>query len=149
CFDEKGKRFWKLGTGCGTPLSMQFHDDRLYIVTSSGVLACIDATEEAIKDAQQGKVPKVKEVSAPRGKGTAALTNLATTKDAGKGVLCECVEEKGKLRVRVLSRGYHKDWNVQFPRAAREKGARYVVESVKESDRGGFYRAHGDIKRLV
>jgi len=30
----------------------------------------------------------------------------------------------------------------------REDGALYVVEEIKESASGGFYRAYGDIKRL-
>ena len=57
--------------------------------------------------------------------------------------------EGSKLRVRVASAGYRPDWNVQFPRNLREAGARYVVDSVQESAQGGFYRAHGDIRKLA
>lgn len=35
------------------------------------------------------------------------------------------------------------------PKALREPGARYVVEAVHPSKSGGFYRAFGDIKKLV
>ncbi len=45
--------------------------------------------------------------------------------------------------------GYKKNWHVQFPKDIREAGARYVVEGVRESARGEFYRAYGDIKKLV
>ncbi|MEU7874315.1 hypothetical protein [Dactylosporangium sp. NPDC049140] len=48
-----------------------------------------------------------------------------------------------------MSEGYHRDWQVQFPKGIREPGARYVVSSVRESARGGFYRAFGDIRKLV
>ena len=34
CFDAAGKRLWKLGTGCGSAYSMQYHEERLYIVTT-------------------------------------------------------------------------------------------------------------------
>ncbi len=37
---------------------------------------------------------------------------------------------------------------VQFPKGIREPGARYLVTEVRESGRGGFYRAYGDIRRL-
>ncbi|SFK40565.1 hypothetical protein SAMN05216275_12470 [Streptosporangium canum] len=43
---------------------MQYLDDRLYIVTADGTLACIDATEEAIKAAQGGAVPEPVDVKA-------------------------------------------------------------------------------------
>src|SRR5262249_53739203 len=57
CFGAKGERLWKLGTGCGSALSMQLHRDRLYLVTTSGHLACLDVSESAIKAAQAGTVP--------------------------------------------------------------------------------------------
>ncbi|MEK8106038.1 hypothetical protein NKG94_14350 [Micromonospora sp. M12] len=52
------------------------------------------------------------------------------------------------MRVQVLSDGYRRDWSVQFPKGIREPGARYLVTEVRESSRGGFYRAFGDIRRL-
>lgn len=65
------------------------------------------------------------------------------------GVVVECFSEGSQLRVRVVSPGFQRDWNVQFPRTAREEGARYVVDQVLPSARGGFYRALGNIRKLV
>ncbi|MEK8106037.1 PQQ-binding-like beta-propeller repeat protein [Micromonospora sp. M12] len=62
CFDAAGTRLWKLSTGCGSAYSMQYHDDRLYVVTTGGHLACIDASEPAIRAAQVGEVPQVRDV---------------------------------------------------------------------------------------
>ncbi|MEU8110587.1 PQQ-binding-like beta-propeller repeat protein [Nonomuraea muscovyensis] len=149
CFDASGERLWKLGTGCGSALSMQFLDDRLYIVTTDGTLACIDAGEAAIAAARQGTVPQPVDVKA-----AATLTPVEpsvvveTTTHAGDGVVVECVREGERLRVRVTSPGYE-SWNVQFPKDIREPGARYLVEGVRPSDRGGFYRAYGEIRRLL
>jgi hypothetical protein len=148
CFDPTGKRLWKLGTGCGSALSMQFYRDRLYIVTTAGTLACLDASEEAVQAAQAGTVPKAREINAPKEARVVETTTLETTTDAGQGVVVQCVAEGGKVRVRVVSPGYHADWNVQFPRNLRQEGTRYVVDSVRESTQGGYYRAHGDIRKL-
>ena len=51
-------------------------------------------------------------------------------------------------RIRAVSEGYHTDWAVQFPRELRELGAKYVVDELRESGSGGFYRAHGAIRKL-
>jgi outer membrane protein assembly factor BamB len=149
CFDAKGTRLWKMGTGCGSALSMQYHDGRLYIVTTNGTLACLDASEAAIKAAEAGTVPKAKQIKAPKAVAVAKTTALETTADAGGGVVVECVKEGSKLRVRVTSSGYKKNWNVQFPRNLRQEGARFVVDEVRESSKGGFYRAHGNIRKLA
>jgi predicted DNA-binding WGR domain protein len=149
CFDEKGKRLWAMGTGCGSALSMQYHDEKLYIVTTNGTLACLDASEKAITAAMAGTLPKTREVAAPKAVKEADTTALETTSDAGSGVVVECVKEKGKVRVRVASRGYKTGWNVQFPRNLREVGAKFVVDEVREASRGEFYRAHGNIRKLV
>jgi hypothetical protein len=50
--------------------------------------------------------------------------------------------------VRPISSGYDRSWNVQFPKDIRVEGHRYVVDELRESARGGFYRAHGGIRRL-
>ena len=50
--------------------------------------------------------------------------------------------------MRVISAGYNKNWNVQFPKKLRRNGAKFIVDSVVESQNGGFYRAVGDIKQL-
>ncbi|MEU7585584.1 PQQ-binding-like beta-propeller repeat protein [Micromonospora sp. NPDC049230] len=149
CFDAAGTRLWKLGTGCGSAYSMQYHDDRLYVVTTGGHLACIDASEPAIRAAQDGDVPEVRDVKAPR---QAPLpiepTIVEVTSDSGAGVVVQCLDDRGRLRVQVVSDGYRRDWSVQFPKGIREPGARYLVTEVRESSRGGFYRAFGDIRRL-
>ncbi|MDI2131974.1 WGR domain-containing protein [Yinghuangia seranimata] len=149
CFDESGKRLWKLGTGCGSAFSMQYHDERLYLVTNQGQLACVDVSEAAIHAAEQGTVPQVKDVKLASLDAVRPTTDVETTSDAGTGVVVECVSVGGKARVHVVSAGYHADWNVQFPKNVREVGVRYVVEAVRESAQGGFYRASGEIKKLV
>ena len=150
CFAADGTRLWKLATRCGSAYSMQFHNDRLYLVTTDGSLACIDASEAAIEAAKAGTVPDVRDIKAPSAAAAVAVsTTLDTTRDAAGGVVLRCSRVGGKLRVRVESPGYQHDWNVQFPRDIREEGARYVVEEVREAGRGGFYRAHGAIRRLL
>ncbi|MEU8328895.1 PQQ-binding-like beta-propeller repeat protein [Micromonospora sp. NPDC048839] len=149
CFDAAGTRLWKLGTGCGSAYSMQYHDDRLYVVTTGGHLACIDASEPAIRAAQAGDVPEVRDIKAPRqAPRPVEPTIVEVTSDAGGGVVVQCLDDRGRLRVQVLSDGYRRDWSVQFPKGIREPGARYLVTEVRESSRGGFYRAFGDIRRL-
>ncbi|MFF0154604.1 PQQ-binding-like beta-propeller repeat protein [Micromonospora sp. NPDC005203] len=149
CFDAAGTRLWKLGTGCGSAYSMQYHDDRLYVVTTGGHLACIDASEPAIRSAQAGDVPEVRDIKAPRqAPRPVEPTIVEVTSDAGAGVVVQCLDDRGRLRVQVLSDGYRRDWSVQFPKGIREPGARYLVTEVRESSRGGYYRAFGDIRRL-
>ncbi|MEW9550067.1 WGR domain-containing protein [Nonomuraea sp. NPDC050783] len=153
CFDASGERLWKLGTGCGSAFSMQYLDERLYLVTTDGTLACVDASEAAIAAARSGSVPRPVDVKAaaslPAVEPTAAVeTVTGTAAEAGGGVVVECVSEGGRLRVRVASEGYE-PWHVQFPKDIREPGARYVVEGVRSAGRGGFYRAYGEIRRLL
>lgn len=78
-----------------------------------------------------------------------SAADLETTNTVGDGLLVQCLKEKGKLRVRVVSDGYNPDWNMRFPRSIREEGMMYVVDEVKESSQGGFYLAYGKIKRFV
>ena len=149
CFNDKGQRLWKLSTGCGSAFSMQFFQERLYLVTTDGSLACIDASEKAIQAAQSGSIPKARNIVAPKPVDAVFTATVETTREVGGGVLVECFQDGPQLRVRVLSPGYHSDWHVQFPKDIRQAGSRYVVEGVRESARGGFYRAHGDIRKLV
>jgi outer membrane protein assembly factor BamB/predicted DNA-binding WGR domain protein len=149
CFDDKGDRLWKLATGCGSAFSMQFLDDRLYIVTTNGTLACIDASAAAIESAQAGTVPTVVNIKSPKLAAILPSATLETTNSTDQGVIVQCIQEGTNLRVRVVSEGYNPTWNVQFPKDLRTVGSRYVVDEVKESDRGGFYRAYGDIKKLL
>ncbi|WP_327040205.1 WGR domain-containing protein [Micromonospora ureilytica] len=149
CFDAQGTRLWKLGTGCGSAYSMQYHDDRLYVVTTGGHLACIDASEPAIRAAQAGDVPQVRDIKAPRqAPQPVQPTIVEVTSDSGAGVVVQCLDDRGRLRVQVLSDGYRRDWSVQFPKGIRQPGARYLVTEVREASRGGYYRAYGDIRRL-
>ncbi|WP_323253091.1 WGR domain-containing protein [Spirulina sp. CCNP1310] len=149
CFNGAGERLWKLGTGCGSALSMQWHQERLYIVTTNGYLACLDVSEAAILAAKSGNLPKTQEFKAPKTAGIAVSTALQTTTEAGTGILLRCIQEAGKLRVRVVSPGYQPDWNVQFPRNLREEGAQYIVTELRESAQGSFYRVYGEIKKFV
>ncbi|MQY09653.1 WGR domain-containing protein [Actinomadura macrotermitis] len=149
CFDRDGTRLWKLATGCGSAFSMQFLDDRLYLVTTNGSLACVDVSEQAIRDAEQGSVPTPLDVKATAGLVAVEPTlTVETATSADEGVVVECYRDGSRLRVRVLDAGYDSGWNVQFPKGIREPGARYLVQEVRLSERGGFYRAYGDIKRL-
>jgi outer membrane protein assembly factor BamB len=150
CFDTEGTRLWKLATGCGSAYSMQYRDDRLYIVTTDGSLACIDASEAAIRSAVGGSIPQAVDVKAPpRMPAVAPSTTVEVVHDVADGVVVECVQRDGRLRVRVVSSGYHHDWQVQFPKGIREHGSRYVVTGVREASRGGFYRTYGEVRRLL
>ncbi len=149
CFSEEGELAWKMATGCGSAYSMQFHKGRLYIVTTTGALACIDVSEEAISAAQRGEERSFRSIKAPSVTAAAApVTRLEETSDSAEGVLLHCLKLRGKLKVRVLSEGYNPTWNVQFPRNLRVEGARYVVEEIHEGRRGEFYRSRGWIKKL-
>jgi predicted DNA-binding WGR domain protein len=148
CFNEQGHRLWKLATGCGSAFSMQFSEDRLYIVTTNGMLACIDVSEAAISSAQTGTVPQVVNVKSPKLDAILPSTTLERVTNTSNGVILQCVKEGKNLRMRILSPGYEPSWNVQFPNELRQAGAKYLVDEVRESARGGFYRAYGDIKSI-
>ncbi|NER27870.1 MAG: VWA domain-containing protein [Symploca sp. SIO1C4] len=66
-----------------------------------------------------------------------------------QGILVKCFREGGKLRVKVISEGYNPELNVQFPRSIRQEGTTYVVDEIKLSANGSFYRVSGKIRRLV
>lgn len=148
CFTKEGERLWKLGTGAGSAYSMQYLNQKLYIVTTNGSMVCIDASEEAIAQAKEGTFKEAKSIKAPKSVEVLNDKELEITKDITEGVVLKCTKKGSKLRVHVVSEGYDKSWNVQFPQNLREDGVLYVVEQVKESSTGGFYRAYGDIKRL-
>ncbi|USX52257.1 WGR domain-containing protein [Lentzea sp. HUAS12] len=152
CFAADGTRLWKLGTGCGSAFSMQYRDERLYIVTTDGSLACIDASPAAIHAAEQGDLPQRSDIKADHWQRVEATTEVetvvASAVPAG-GVVVECVQEAGRLRVHVISDGYDHTRAVQFPKDIRVPGARYLVTEIHTSASGGFYRARGEIKRLL
>ncbi|MFE9552343.1 WGR domain-containing protein [Streptomyces sp. NPDC006703] len=153
CFDADGTRLWKLGTGGGSALSMQYRDERLYLVTTDGSLVCVDATPAAITAAEQGSVPVATDVKlaaampAHTPATSASAVRTVTAAPAG-GVVVECIQEAGRVRVHVVTDGFEPSWNVQFPRGIREVGARYVVDTLHPAA-GGFYRVRGEIRRLV
>ena len=144
CFDQAGKRLWKLDTTCGSALSMQFFKDRLYIVTSSGTLACVDVSEAAIAAARTGSVPKATVVAQSNAKAASLDDALEAASTSAAGVLVECYTEDGRVRVRPKSPGF-KSLNVQFPRNIRTAGATYLVDGLRETP-GGFYRVVGQIR---
>ncbi|MFE6887747.1 WGR domain-containing protein [Streptomyces sp. NPDC057694] len=155
CFAADGTRLWKLGTGGGSALSMQYHDEKLYLVSTDGSLACVDASEAAITAAQQGTVPVAQDIKLAAALPTyappaspAAVATVTAVPASGAGVVVECVQESGRIRVHVVSDGYEPTWNVQFPRAIRQPGARYVVDALHTAS-NGFYRVRGEIRRLV
>ncbi len=85
------------------------------------------------------------------GRGTTAgdeVSALPTTQEVGTGIELKCVREGGKLRIKIVSEGFDSTKNVQFPRAIRAEGARYLVETLELAD-GGFYRVQGNISRLT
>ncbi|MEP0874047.1 VWA domain-containing protein [Trichocoleus desertorum AS-A10] len=74
---------------------------------------------------------------------------MPTVSEVGSGVELHCVREGGKLRVKVISEGYDGTKNIQFPRAIRAEGARYVVEGLELSSDLSFYRVKGEITRFT
>ena len=84
-----------------------------------------------------------------RGSTAGNADSLEAVSTADGGVLVKCFREGGKLRVRVISEGYNSEFNVQFPREIRQEGVSYVVDEIKPSANGTFYRANGKIRRLV
>ncbi|MCC5645482.1 VWA domain-containing protein [Nostoc sp. CHAB 5824] len=74
---------------------------------------------------------------------------MPVVNEVGSGVQLYCTREAGKLRVKVMSEGYDSTKNVQFPRAIRAEGARYVVEGLELSSEGTFYRVRGNITRFA
>lgn len=149
CFAKDGQRLWKLGTGCGSAFSMQYFNERIYIVTTEGYLTCIDVSDAAIQAAHTGTLPQTVQVKAPPVVATPASTTLEHTTSRDNGVVLECFREGGRLRMRVVTPGHDNSQRVQFPQNIREEGARYVVDEVRPAARGGFYRTYGNIRRLV
>ncbi|MBC7921473.1 MAG: WGR domain-containing protein [Ferruginibacter sp.] len=149
CFRENGERLWKLATGCGSACSMQYHQGKVYVVTTHGTLACLDADPGAILNAQYGVLPAAKSIAAPAPVAVVETTVLETVRQPAdtQAVTLRCVKEGGKLRMKVVSAGY-RDWYVQFPNNLRQEGAVYLVDEIREVAQGGFYRAYGNIYGL-
>jgi Ca-activated chloride channel family protein len=79
----------------------------------------------------------------------ATLADLQETDTVGNGVLVQCVQDKSKLRARVVSDGFDPNWNMRFPRGIRQENVLFVVDHVNPAADGKSYIASGDIKRFV
>ena len=77
------------------------------------------------------------------------LADLQETDTVGTGVLVQCVQDKSKLRARVVSDGFDPNWNMRFPRGIRQENVLFVVDHVNPAPDGKSYIASGDIKRFV
>ena len=142
CFAESGERLWKRATGCGSAFSMQYFEERLYLVTTDGSFACLDVSAAALA---QETPAAPRSIAAPAAAPAAVASDVLETAPAtATGVLLRCVREGGQLRVRVAAAGYH-DWHVQFPRNLRREGQMYLAERIEEAGQGGFYRVLGNI----
>ncbi|MEU4313839.1 molybdenum metabolism regulator [Nocardia sp. NPDC024068] len=149
CWDMSRCGAWKWATGCGSASSMQYHDDKLYLVTTTGTLACLDVGEAAFRDAEQGVLPETVSVTAPEISAVVPGNTVEVTSDAGTGVVVECVLQNGEQCVVAVSPDHVLSLEVQFPKDLWRSGARYVVDDVDEPERGFFYRVRGDIRQLI
>jgi predicted DNA-binding WGR domain protein len=145
CFAEDGQRLWKLATGCGSAYSMQYFEERLYLVTTDGSFACLDVSQAAVAQAEQGTAAPARSIKAPTTTVAAIESSVLEPAPTGaEGVLLRCVREGGKLRVRVAGAGYH-NWHVQFPKNLRREGQLYLAERIEPATQGDFYRVLGNI----
>lgn len=107
-------------------------------------------TRKELKDqAFQGLSRNRKDLVARGTELSQEVSKMPTVKEVGDGVELICVKEGGKLRIKVITSGYDQTLNVQFPRAIRADGAKYVAEKLVLSSNGSFYRPEGKIQRLV
>ncbi|HRI69701.1 MAG TPA: PQQ-binding-like beta-propeller repeat protein [Polyangium sp.] len=146
CFHPDGSLRWEAPAPCGTPCSMAYQDDKLYVATHLGVLACLDVSDAAVERARTEQMSAAQSNALQEISVSARDVKEATSEEGG--VVVECVRMGKELRVRVVSPGYREDWFCQFPRDIREEGARFVVDQVREASQGGFYRVLGNIRRL-
>ena len=72
-------------------------------------------------------------------------TELHSSPDLNQGVLLPCVKEGAKVRVKVISDGYDKSLNCQFPKNLRSIGKQFLVDKIELSSSGTFYKVVGDI----
>ncbi|MFC6659545.1 hypothetical protein [Deinococcus multiflagellatus] len=108
-----------------------------------------DSRKELMDQAFQGRARTRADMTGRGVTVDTAVLALPVVAEPGSGVELQCVREGGKLRVRVGSAGYDQGLNVQFPRALRAEGARYVVDGLEPSADGSFYRVTGEIRRLL
>ncbi|MGL4758875.1 MAG: molybdenum metabolism regulator, partial [Patescibacteria group bacterium] len=152
CFESGGKLLWKMNTTCGSALSMQYFNQRLYIVTSSGYLACIDVSESVMNSLINNTSLQTYEtvnVATPTQIATSVTERLETaTNISNTDVVLKCIKVGSRLRVKVESQGYNHDYFVQFPNNLRVEGARFVVDNIVKATNGDFYRVVGGIKKV-
>ncbi len=158
-FDGLGKKLWEarfdgdsvcnmmMAPRSSSSSSQGKGQGALFFSTSDGVIARLDISEPAIARALKGSVVKTR--VAQRQEMEDVDEEVETTTLVGSGVVVEVVRIAGSLKVRAVSDGYRKDWFCQFPRDLRVEGRRFVVDQLREASQGGFYRALGDIKRLI
>lgn len=108
-----------------------------------------NARKELLDQSFQGLGRNRADLTGRGASGGEDVVGLPIVGDAGAGVELICVREGGKLRIKPVSPGYDENMNVQFPRAIRAEGVRYVVEGLEHSSDGSFYRAVGTISRLL
>jgi Ca-activated chloride channel family protein len=92
---------------------------------------------------RRSAIPTMRVVRTPT-----TLADLQETDTVGTGVLVQCVQDKSKLRARVVSDGFDPNWNMRFPRGIRQENVLFVVDRVNPGP-GNTYIASGDIKRFV
>ena len=123
--------------------------DKVELSTNGTFYRPVGDIRRLLKPGEKLAVNTVKNTNFAKSKVQGTVADLPTTDTVGDGVLVQCLKDKSKLRARVVSDGYNPDWNMRFPRSIREEGTMYVVDEVKESSKGGFYLAYGEIKKLV
>lgn len=101
CFESGGKLLWKMNTTCGSALSMQYFNSRLYIVTSTGYLASIDVSESvmsslinntSIQPCETINVPAPTQIAT-----TVAQSLEATANISQSDVVLKCVKVGSRL----------------------------------------------------
>jgi hypothetical protein len=159
-WSDAGTKQWSLKFDAGLVCEMCAHEDAIYVVSHKGGLVGVDVSSKALAASARQKLPTLttRQVSAPAksaAKTAAKPPRPGASRSPGVGaapspasVEVECFQDGKEIRVRVVSKGYHHDWACQFPRALRIAGARYQVDEVAASAKGGFYRVVGGICRL-
>lgn len=148
CYDAAGTLLWQSPTNCDSLCNLHVLDDQLYFSSANGTIGRADVSPAAIAKALANKWTQARGRSVERVKSTAKSTDVESTSSVGSGVVVECVKDGSKIRVRVITEGYNREWFCQFPNDIRVAGARFVVDQVLEAKQGGFYRVLGDIRRL-
>ena len=123
--------------------------DRVELSTNGSFYRVVGDIRRLLKPGEKLATITTRNTNFQKSKVQGTAADLLTTDTVGDGVLVQCLKDKSKLRVRVVSDGYNPEWNMRFPRSIREEGIMYVVDEVKESSQGGFYLAYGEIKKLV